>query len=123
MPPPRRIIPDPSRMLASIRQTAAEQREAALARTIHYAESQRQEALRLARWVPRDLAALAGHPLTASERKRHQEALRRLEVDGLVVLDSRHVRLTEVGEAEVIRAARALARNLTLPGGEVSARG
>lgn len=101
MPPPKTIFVDTDRMLRSIAEQAEEQRAAALIRTADFGAPQRQEALRLAAWVPRNLVSLAGRKLTPSERKRHQEAIRRMEIDGLVCLGARHVRITDAGRARL----------------------
>ena len=98
MPPARRIHVDTDHIIATIASDAAESMLAALERTRWYKEPQRGETLALAEWVPRNLAHLAGYPLTPSERIRHQQAMRQLEADGLVHLDARHVRLSDAGK-------------------------
>jgi predicted nucleic acid-binding protein len=99
MPPQRTIIVDTNRILANIYRQAAGQHEAAMAGTVPFREQERQETLREALWVPRKLEVLAEKSLTASERIRHQQAMRKLEADGLVILDTVFVRLTEAGKA------------------------
>ena len=103
MPPKRTIHVDTNRILTSIAEQAAEQHTAALERTATYRDQERVQVLEVAAWVPRNLEALAGKPLTPSERIRHQQAMRKLEADGLVRLDTVHVRLTEAGRAFVDR--------------------
>lgn len=100
MPPPKTIIVDRSRILATIKATAAAQRAAVLAEREAY-EGQHERLLRDAQRVPRDLPTLAGKPLTASERKRHQEAMKAMEGEGLIYLDTVWVKLTEAGYAAV----------------------
>jgi hypothetical protein len=97
MPPKQTIHVDTNRILTSVASQAASQHAAALERTVHYRAQERQQVLALAVWVPRDLVALTGKLLTPSERIRTQQAIRQLEVDGLVDLDARHIRLTEAG--------------------------
>src|SRR5262245_60481838 len=104
MPPPRTIHVDRPKMLQTIRQLAAEQRVAALERTVYYDEPRRQEVLAMAHWVPREVSRLAGKPLTPSERKRHQEALRAMADEGLVLLNGIHVRLTDAGVEAAVDA-------------------
>ena len=48
-------------------------------------------------WPMQDLSAWAGRELTPSERLRHQEAIRKLEHDGLIERQTRYVTLTEAG--------------------------
>lgn len=116
------VFVDVNRILANIAVVADRQRVATEARTKKDARSfwigghfhrapleerqkkceaaiaeQLAEQLPRAAWVPRDLPALAGRELSPSERIRHQQTLRKLEGDGLVVIASRHVRLTEAG--------------------------
>ena len=47
--------------------------------------------------VEQNLSRWAGRPLTDSERIRHQQAVRQLEADGLIVRDGRQVSLTPAG--------------------------
>jgi hypothetical protein len=99
MPPARSIFIDTNHILRSIAEQASEQREDAIRRTenLMHREQLLQEALEDAQWVARDLVALTGRALTASERIRAQQAVRRMEADGLIQLDMRHVRLTDAG--------------------------
>ena len=126
MPPARTIIVDTATILRNIAEQAEQQRLDAHAtaadkaafwlndglhlgsspeRRQKLAERDRAEELArllpLAPWVPRNLESLAGKPLTSSERIRHQQAMRALEVDGFVELEPRHVRLTDAGRAAV----------------------
>lgn len=50
-------------------------------------------------WQPQDLERWAGRLLTASERIRHQEAIRQLDAAGLIDRDGRRVALTAAGWA------------------------
>jgi hypothetical protein len=101
MPPAKTIFVDVPQMLRNALRIGTEQ--AAAANAWHDAhpmmrgEEVRHEDLQRAEWVPRNLELLAGKPLTASERIRHQQALRRMEADGLVDLAPRFVRLTDAG--------------------------
>lgn len=95
MPPPKTIFVNRSAILANIARIASEQHAAALAEKYDF---HRERKLSRWVWVPRDLPLLAGKPLSASERKRHQEALRAMEAEGLIVLDTRHVRLATITE-------------------------
>src|SRR5687768_6172226 len=115
MPPSRTIHVNRLTILRSIASIAAAQRTAALERTTYFREKERREVLAMAQWAPRDLSRLAGKVLTPSERKRHQEALRQMEFDGLVRLDCRHVRLTSLGNATLKAEARATSRDLNIP--------
>ena len=102
MPPPKRIFIDTDRILRTIAAIAQEQREASWRETGGWGGTtlaHRQQHADNANWVARDLQLLLGQTLTASERIRAQQAMRRLEADGLVALDSRHVRLTDAGRA------------------------
>ena len=101
MPPPRTIHVDRTNMLLTILHLATEQTARAMERTIWYAEPQRNETLAMALWVPREVSRLAGKPLSPSERKRHQEALRAMADEGLVLLNGIHVKLTTAGVAAV----------------------
>ena len=96
MPPPRTIHVDTRQILASIRDIALAQLPEALA-LCKYSSDREAEAAAMASWVPRKLDRLAGKPLTASERKRHQQALRQMEADGLIWIDTIHVKLTPLG--------------------------
>jgi hypothetical protein len=56
-----------------------------------------EDANRNSVWFPRDLAAIAGRPITASERIRYQQAVRKIEEDGLLCIDNRHLKLSPAG--------------------------
>lgn len=109
MPPARTIIVDVDRMLAAVAEVAAEQQAAALSQLVGtmHAEERRPEAIEESQWVARDLARLAGRLLTASERIRHQQAVRQMAADGLIELRPRWVRLTDKGRAQVEGKAKA----------------
>jgi hypothetical protein len=115
MPPPKSIFVDRGRILATIGQRAAEQLQEAIERTSHYFQPQREQALAMAAWVPRDLQLLAGRLLSASERKRHQQALVAMAAEGLIDLGTRHVRLTPAGAAALMAVDRAAGRGLDVP--------
>lgn len=109
MPPAKSIFVDKERILARVAEVAAAQ--AASTNDYHdgtplmYGDEIRQRKLLRDAWVARDLEDLAGKPLTASERIRHQQAIRQLEADGLVELEPRWVKLTEAGRVRVASAA------------------
>ena len=104
MPPPKTLFVDVLKILKTIRTLEADQVAEAkeqLAGLMHYGEPYIQRELETARWVPRDLCLLAGRFLTPSERKRHQEALRKMEREGLIAIDTRHVMLLPPGLAKL----------------------
>jgi hypothetical protein len=106
---PRTNFVDSTAILTAIHHQAAEQRaellrlrgDAPIAGLTPYrrslAERTIADALELSAWVARDLQRLAGRPLTASQRKSHQAAVRALAADGLVDLLPRRIRLTASG--------------------------
>lgn len=101
MPPARVLFADRNKMLRSIAETAARQREQTLERCAHYVDYHRDKVLEEATWVPRDLPRLAGRLLTPSERKVHQKELREMEADGLIEIYTVSVRLTDAGRKHV----------------------
>lgn len=111
MPPQRTIIVDTDRMLTTIAAIAAKQHAAVVAdheaQPEFYYEGRLEAELSDAKWAPRDLQILAGKSLTASERIRHQQAIRRLADDGLVVLDTRNAKLTNAGLQHVAQLQEA----------------
>lgn len=109
MPPQRTLHVDVNKLLATIATHAEAQRAATRERLSvdSFGPDVARDLVDQARWAPRDLTWLAGRPLTASERIRHQQAMRKLEADGLVVLGTRHVRLTEAGREHVAKLQRA----------------
>lgn len=99
MPPAKTIFVDKAAMLQTVLTTAAEQAAAAEEETRHMMHGYLAlpKLLAKAEWVNREVSFLAGRPLTASERIRHQQALRELAADGLVEVGTRQCRLTDAG--------------------------
>ncbi len=114
MPPKKTIIVDPDQLLTAIGDIimaaiAETQRAIAAHGERHTAKSgmdyldwsARKQDLEhdqeAAAWAPCDLRRFAGHDLTPSERIRHQQAIRQLEADGLVIRDRREIGITRAG--------------------------
>jgi cytochrome c2 len=109
MPPPKSIIVNPPEILRAIDRISTENRKALEQHLAElpscglsdFAEYQAKCAiehdLKNADWVKRDLNAIAGREITASERIRYQQAVRKLADDDLLWIDTVWLKLSPTG--------------------------